>query len=261
MRTLTLLSSLALLGCKAPVEAPSELNELSRYLYREWDNEDPEVMQRGLENLAVFMDGLDMDAGVNDRSFLMEPPTAEDLADIDRPEERDPADMLGVSVAFKSQWTVADHARLQKKSDQTPTEPTAESYARDADPSDCFTARSCDTIRTVNEIRRENFLMKVNFTLYKDFRWVDVDGGQALISRSWTDQIWEGDGGDGAIYQSHSIDVWMPDGNSSRRWQLVWSESDVGVSDEDLITGTLKVTVDNIFDKGDKAIDELFYAD
>lgn len=256
--SLLMITWMGALGCKAPVEAPSELNELSRYLYREWDNDDPEVMIQGLQNLEAFLKTVDLEAGVNDRSYLMEPPTDADLADVPRP-ERDPSKMLGVSVAFESDWSVADHARLQREDDQTPTEPTAASYARTSDPTACFLQQDCEVIETTNEISRENFLMKVSFTLYKNFRWVTIDDRQTLVSRSWTDQIWYGEDGDSAIYQSHSIDVWMPRGDRSWRWQLVWSESDVGVQDENLVTGTLKVTVDNIFDKGDKAIEDLYY--
>ena len=59
-----LLVGLLLLGCrKAPPEAPKDLQELSRYLYREWQNDDPEVMAAGMDNLHAFLNIVTNHAG------------------------------------------------------------------------------------------------------------------------------------------------------------------------------------------------------
>ena len=251
----------SIVGCKPPPEAPEELDDLARYLYREWDAEDPLVMEAGVSSLDSFLAELTLDANINDRSFQMEPPEEEDLADVGRPEGRNAADMLGVSVAAESRWAVGDHARLQAEEDQLPAEPTAKVYVRTTQDADCFLAQTCDVMTTVNEVRRENFLLAVDFTLYKDFRWVMVGEERAMVSRSWTDQDWPAENENKGIWQSHSLDVWIPKGETTWRWQLIWSESDVGVSDESLIVGTLKVSTDNIFEKGDQAIGEIFYGE
>ena len=84
------------MGCKPPPEAPAELDELSRYLYREWESPDPLVMSEGLNNLDVFLADYDLDAHVNDRSFELELLTREDLdaSGIDWPTDRPLGELL-----------------------------------------------------------------------------------------------------------------------------------------------------------------------
>lgn len=249
---------LLLTACKAPPEAPAELEELSRYLYREWDNEDPAVMEAGVVNLRDFLATVDLEGGILDRSFEVGPPEESDISDVDRPPGRSAADLLGVSVGYLSEWPVADHAKLQTEADQLPAEPSAKIYERTISERGCFIDRECVLV-TENDIRRENLLMAVSMVLFKDFRWVEIDGEQALIARSWTAEVFEGDGGDTAVFQSHSLDTWLPAGNDTWRYQLVWSEADAGVSSEGLILGTLKNATNDIFKAGDKAIEEQYH--
>ncbi|MBT3217957.1 MAG: hypothetical protein HN348_02620 [Proteobacteria bacterium] len=253
---------ISLLGCKKPPpEAPKELNELSRYLFREWDNEDPLVMQAGVENLRDFLADLDLEGKVNDRSFTLDPIREDDL-DVDHP-DRDPEDCLNVSVARKSEWPVDDHAQLQIESDQTPTEPTAKDYLRTfpkEDDPDCLPDHDCGVLETVNDIRRENLLMSISFELFKDFRWVELDGEEdALVARSWIDQSWAGDNGKNWVYQSFSVDIWIASNDAAWRYQILSSETEVGVDDEDVVAGFLKGSIDNIMKKGDKAIETLYH--
>ena len=261
-----LLTILFLTGCKKPPEAPEELNELTRYLYREWNNEDPLVMEAGVQNLYNFLEDLDLEGDLNDRAFLVEPPLESDLVDIDRPEERDPQDCYGISVAGVSVWPVRDHARLQIESDQLPMEGSAKEYIRsfpDTDDPDCFRDEGCAVLVTENEVERTNLFISVEFVLYKDLRWVqmldeDVEGS-AIIARSWTDQTWVGEGGDSFLYQSFSLDTWLGiNDDETWRFQLIWSEGDVGVS-EDLVVNAVKVTANNTFKDAEDVIEEFYH--
>jgi len=145
-------------------------------------------------------------------------------------------------------------------------EPTAKKYVRtfpDLDSPDCYVDRSCDVLITVNDIRRENLLLSVGMILYKDIRWVplpDEEDSWAMMSRSWIDQVWEGDNGKTSVEQSYSLDVWIPrKKNRAWRYQLLWSESDVGVSNEDAITGTVKGSTDSAMKTQDEAIEDLYH--
>ncbi|MBW2256294.1 MAG: hypothetical protein JRI25_17090, partial [Deltaproteobacteria bacterium] len=250
----TLIMTLA--ACKAPPEAPEELDELSKYLYREWGNEDPEVIAVGLAELVNFLDGLDLEGPLNDRSFTIGPAGADTVQYVDIPEGRDPDDTVGVSVARASEYAVTDHARLQTEVDQLPTEPTASEYVRRfIEPTDpvCFVDHACDVMRTENDIRRNNLVISVSFVLYKEFRWSELpdDGGWGFLSRSWTDQVWYGNSGNTSIQQSYSLDVWLPAaGDTTWRYQLVWSESDTAVNNPNLIAATLKNSSDNTIAAG-----------
>lgn len=263
MIRLFLIFSVFTTGCKAPVEAPTELSELSRYLYREWSNPDPSVMASGVENLHDFLVDVDLSKKVLDRSWILADITEEDIFDIDWNTSRDPADAVGLGVAYASQWPVADHATLQTEPDQTPAEPTASRYERTfpqtTDPS-CFPPFQCESLITESDITRQNLLMHVDFILFKDIRRVATEHGDAMAARSWIDRTWEGDNGKTALFQSYSIDVWIPSDTGVLRYQTLWTESDVGVdADDDLIVGTVKSAIDRAYSVQDEAIEELYH--
>ena len=254
-----LMFAATLAGCTRPPEAPAELNELSAYLYRSWGAENEAEREVGLDSLIDFLEGVDLEGALNDRSWELTPLTPDDLWDIRWPEERDPADVLGVAVARQSTWAPDAHAMLQIQEDQLPAEPSANSYVRSIDISDptCFPEQSCEVIFTVNEVTRQNLLISVDFTLYKDFRWVETSRGPAMMGRSYVDQVWVGNGGNNSILQSYSCDIWLPDGNGGAwRYQTLWSESDVAASDA-LTIATLKASIDNILETGDEVITEM----
>lgn len=251
---------LLLAACKAPPEAPADLGELSRYLYREWDAEDPEVVRVGLQNLVDFLSDKDLTGSVNDRSWTLPDLTDEDVAGISRP-DRDISAVVGVSVAFESAWPVEDHANVQIQADQRPYEPTApDHYDRSfVDPTDptCFPDQACDRLVTFNEATRQNILMKVTFELFKDFRAVPMEEGWAFIARSWFEQSWPGDDGKVMLYQSYSTDLWIGRDDKTWRFQSLWSESDLGIAaSEETVVATVKVATDGIYERVDAEIAE-----
>lgn len=259
---------LTLAACKAPPEAPTELSELSRYLYREWGNEDPEVMAAGLRNLVPVLEGVDLTGNVLDRAWALADLSIDDVAELPTRPDRAPEDCVGVGVAYQSRWAVADHARVQVQADQRPFEPTAsEHYDRffpETDDPACFEDRSCTVLETFNEATRENILMKVTFELPKVLRWVEVEpDAWSFVSRSWYEQPWEGEGGNVTLYQSYSLDVWMfrPDG-TTWRYQTLWSESDLGIGvSEETVIATVRNGTDQFFRGCDEAIGVEFYGE
>lgn len=257
MRCLVLL---VLAACKAPPEAPDDLGELSRYLYREWGAEDPEVVRVGLTNLVDFLDDQDLTGNVNDRSWTLPDLTEEDVAGITRP-DRDISAVVGVSVAFESAWPIEEHAEVQIQADQRPYEPTApehydRSFVEPADPT-CFPEQACDRLVTFNEATRQNILMKVSFELFKDFRAISMDDDWAFIARSWFEQPWPGDDGKVMLYQSYSTDLWIGRGERTWRFQSLWSESDLGIAaSEETVVATVKLATDGIYERVDEVIAE-----
>ena len=248
-------------ACKRPPEAPQELDELSAHLYWSWGQEDAAEREVAVANLMAFLEGIDRSGNLQDRAWELSPVTEEDLWDVRWPEERNPADVLGVSVARDSDYSPEQHAWLQIQVDQVPAEPSANAYTReflDVDDPECFLDGSCDPLFTLNDVTRQNVLISVTFDLYKDFRWVETEHGPALFARSYVDQVWTGDGGNNSILQSYSCDLWMPDGDGgSWRYQTLWSESDVS-SSEALTIATLKSSIDNILETGDEVLAEQF---
>ena len=253
-------------ACAPLPEAPNELSELARYLYREHEAAQPEVLEQGLANLQALLDDVDLEGAAADRAWIPGGLIEEDLEGISRPADRDLSDLLGITVAGLSSFPVADHALLQSQEDQLPAEPTATRYVRSfLAPEDplCFADGECARMQTLNDARRENFLMSVDFMLFKDFVWSRVgteeEAGQdrphALVARSWFEESWEGDTGATVLWQSFSLDVWLEDGTgATQRFQTLWSESQIVDVDEDIVRNVLRESIDDIFIVGDEAI-------
>ncbi len=243
-----------LVACGRPPEAPKELDELSHYLYREWDAEDPRVLSAGVDNLAAYLRGEDLsfEVSVMDRSWEISSINAIDVEGLERPGGRQLSDTIAVGVAVESAFPVLDHARIQTERDQLPVEPSAVFYQRsfpETDDPRCFAREECEVLITVNDVERKNLLMTVDFTLYKNIRWVEMESGErALVSRSWIKESAEGANGKSTIWQSFSLDTWVPDRDRTLRYQVLWSEADVAGSSDAVQLGTVKTATDQAFD-------------
>jgi len=242
------------------------VSDLSRWLYREWANDDPAVMEAGMHNLAAFTDTLDLTAALVDRSFSVDTLDADDTAEVERPGRSELENCASVSVAYASRQAIAVHAEMHTLADQQPFEPTAEYYDRrfpEQDDPACFIDRTCAALITFNELARQNELMVVDLLLGKEFRWVSMVDGDgeatgrwAFVARSWMPESgFERDGGD-VLVQSYATDVWMeqPDG-ATVRYQALYSETIIqGLQDDFDMRGFLAGGIDDSFAAHDDAI-------
>jgi len=256
---------LSLSGCTIQ-EAPTELSELNRFLFREWPSEGDELLAEALLNFESQMGEVDLSGTLGQRSFIPENLIEDDLEGLVHP-ERPHTDLLGVAVGHQSPWNSSDHVLLIVASDQTPVQPTAPLYERtftgDSDPG-CFVERQCMRLTTQNEVRRENLLMSVNFTVSKDYRWVRVpaDGADerwGIVARSWFSESFTAEDGDSHLWQSFTLDIWFdqPDGGLTR-YESMWTETEIpGVSDPDIIRGTIRISLDDTFEAEDSYLEDL----
>jgi hypothetical protein len=216
---------LLLAACRQPAEAPTELDDLARYLFQHFEDQEPEALAAGLDNLAPLL----LDAP--DEGWSLSPLATEELADIAPPQGREPGDCQGLAVVYQSLHPVQDHTALMLLEDMTPASPTADSYERSfTEGQHCFGDASCEFLRTVNAIYRSNILMEMGFTLREDYRWV----GDAVLSRNWLPESGHGEEGNNHLWQDYELEVWLPvDGGGTRRLWSMWTEAEyVGVSDE-----------------------------
>ena len=226
---------LAMLACKTPAQAPTELNELSRFFFREHHSEDQALLGEGLDNLSEVLADLDPSDSAIDRAYTLEPLQEADVAGLTRP-DRDPELCAAFAVADTSPWPVPDHLDYMVLSDLSGTSLTASIYDRTFDVSDpdCFLDRSCESLLTENLIYRDTFLLKIEYRLMKEYRWITSDTlGDAVIARGWIEEEAHGEGGSNHIYQNYEIDLYVPDGEQTLRVYGVWTESDYAGLDED----------------------------
>ncbi len=264
------LSALTVVGCKAPPEAPTELNELSAYLFRNWEAEEEGVLEVGMYNLQQFFVDADLDVSYADRSYQLEVLSDDDVAEVDNPEGSDPADCLGVGLVAGSAFTAEEHAQAIIQGDQTELEPNSrDKYDRIfLDPTDpsCFPSRECTVLRTNNDLIKDNAFMTIPYEMVKDFRWVELDpegvagsGEWGILARTWIKERGVGESGNNTIEQSYSVDVFLPGAHGDwalYRYMALWSESTGTTDDPDTIMGVTKFGMDQLFDETEEWLGE-----
>lgn len=261
--------SSAALSCTPPVKAPEGVDAFTRFLYREWANEDPAPLEDGLLKLEAFIETLELtpDQELSQRRFELEQTVdAVDLATVVIPPGTDPANTIPMALAAESRWPIEDHAKLQSSGDLLAAEPTAKVYTRTypemAAPA-CFDTRECAELNTFNVITRENPFLKVTFELPKKFKWVKLGADRwAIVGRSWTEKVWPGESEGTSIQQSYTLDVWLqrPDGKTWR-YQGIYNESKVGIDDRSLTISTVTQGADDGFKASDVTIGKRYHGE
>lgn len=259
MRRLPLLFAAALAGCTPPPEAPQELSELARYMVRVFDADDPRELQVGADNFAALLDAVDYEAETAERSTIpasLEPADVEDLA---RPPGSRLEDTLDVTLFYASRHPVASHAAFTVSPDQLEAEPSTPAYERTLlEGGDCFGVGDCGLLRTTNAVTRENLLFALDFELLKDFRRLETsDGRDVLVSRAWTEEVFEAHVGTAILRQSWTLDVFVDGPDGALRFRGNWAETtfDPPIED-DIARNTTRGGMQNGHELADEVLDE-----
>lgn len=272
MRTRNLLSIVTLTlaglaGCfSPPPEAPEELNDLLRFIYREWDHPEPSVMASAFVQMDKFLRDVPADGKRDERAFSVVPLEPEDLEGITWPTERNLEDAPGLSVARLSEFEIGDHVKLQLDDDQLAIEPSAKEYVRTfLEGRDCFADRSCLVLRTSNDVLRSNVALEVRFELFKDLRWVKFgeEGKErwGIAARSWIEKSSPGKSSGTAIHTSFSFDIFVPnDEGRVWRFQGVWSESECSFCGGDMAASLVTSATDDALAEADKVIRQRYHS-
>ncbi|MCB9796325.1 MAG: hypothetical protein H6741_26825 [Alphaproteobacteria bacterium] len=247
----TLIALLLLaVGCKKPVEAPAEVEELSSFLFMEWDNEDPAVMEAGLVNLLAIADGLDLSAEVEERAFTVQGGISREEVEAYVEHDFDPQDTDAVGIFYRSPYSVAEHMLHVALTDRTMVEPSSPNiYNREwiqGEPQ-ALLAEDFEIINAMNDVERENFLFELRFDLDKYWRVVRTpDGEQAVFARSFNVDSCD-NGGNISLLHAYSVDVFVPDGDGTVRFQAAWQRTEMPGLDDSDIAGALVDGIEGAF--------------
>lgn len=234
-----------LVACKRPAEAPTELAELTVFLWEQWDAEDPDLMAAAVANLDGFVAReVDLGGGWEDRAFMEVGTMAR--AEVAPVVEHDfaPGDTVGVGLFYPSAYGVDRHIDdLIAMEDQTPVEPgSPEHYERtftEGTPA-CLLDRTCDVLSSMNSIERDTFLYELDYDMGKAWRWVVTeDGTEALCARSWNVDENSNDGSV-RLLQGYGLDIFIPRKGGVLRYHVTWQQTESAVSDEQIKGGIAK---------------------
>ncbi len=241
---------LLIAACTDIPEAPTEMSELASFTFREFEHEEPGVMEQAVLNMDVLLDALDLASEPEDRTFELVPLTAEDVADVPHP-DRDLTVVQGMGLAAISDFPVEAHPAYMVLSDLTEISRSAVVYDRTFDVADasCFVDRDCEAIHTDNHVSREAFVFRMEYDFRKDYHWVElVDRGEwAIVSRGWMSQSAHDEEGNNHIWQSFEIEFWIPEDQRTRRYFGIWTEVEyVGVTEDVARTLSLNAAMDEL---------------
>jgi hypothetical protein len=261
--SIPLLSVSLVAGCaKPPPEAPKELGELALFLFQHFEDEDPAELAAGLQNLKGFVADTDLTLDPKERAVTLPLLDGEALGSLSIPAGADVQKQVPVALAGLSSHPLQGQKDLAVEVNQICIESSSTVWAQRAFLTDeaCFVDGSCPDLSVSQEVRKENFLAKVWYDQLKDYRTVEIEDAEgnvseALIARSWTEEVFPGDGGDTSWDQLFQLDVTFEKGDESMRWFGMWSSITVPVLTDDSYANLVIDGITEAFLYGDEFLD------
>ena len=230
-----------LFACRAPVDAPEEINELSAYLYANFNGngEDGDgALPAGLLTLEAYLKTLDLDlsSSVDDRAVSLSPLTEADLDGTLAPADVELEKQVGIAVSAETPLRMEQEVSLIMDTNQVciAADSTAYHKVTVLSGGDCFEDGGCDLMETSNEF----FIDSISdgwLDTWKDYRWVKLDDGrEAVISREWMPAVAPATSGSNSWDQRFAITIWLPSetGDTTLRYYALWSSVTSILTDE-----------------------------
>lgn len=246
---------LGLTACSPPPEAPTELGELTTYLFANFDDPDPLVLQAGLVNMLAFLEDFEgeatlaVDSSPTDRSWIVPTLLEGDWGGATHVDGVDPELFYAVSVAARSSYSSDEHTPLIGLPDQLPLESSSSArYDRTfLDDFEAWRTAGEGELRTLNDIDRDNILLTLTYECNKNYRWVTMpDGRLATIGRSWISESYVNESGAGTSGEDimdffSNVEMTLPSGDTSLRYNALWGHVDFVPSiDETVLVNTVR---------------------
>jgi hypothetical protein len=250
-------AALWLVGCaQAPEPAPDDLDGLTRYLFRHYD--DDAALGEAVDKLAVILDTQGRDDGLD--GWRIENLAEEDTQLIEHP-NGPLADMLGVAVTHVSRHPISVHGRSVLEDDQKWLDPKGYvTYDRRFVAGQAEFSNHTAGLETHNTIEKSGgFGIVIPFESTRGFTWASGTETDALIGVGGMTNEACSDNGKNCILQSFALEVFIPDGDETLRLNAVWgtviTEVDSLITDETKYKLSIK-GVQSVFEHTDDHLDD-----
>ena len=227
---------LGLAACAAPEEAPESLQEATEAVLR--DFEDDEVVDTRAQDFVDFvladLEAVEAD-GEDYLGLGLETVPVEDVSDMFISDNVDWEKVVGAFLARRVEGDLDAYAAIVPESDQSFADPaTYNLWEREITEGSATSFRDGEPLRTWNEIEKSGaFGVVIPYPMQKDYRWVELEQGRALLFRSWAaDEGWGEDGVNGLV-SGWTIEVWLEDGDQTMWANASWTELALIVDDID----------------------------
>ncbi len=239
MRPIALALALLAIGCKPPVEAPADLDELAAYMFANFGNETTDELAAASLNLETLLSPLDYEAGTDDRSWSLSVLSEADMGGITPTPEAVIDNQVPVAVAGMYQGSLEQAVDLILDPNQVCIGGDGYVYYErrfDAG-DDCFDGAGCELLEVTNVARYESLLANVWLKERMESRWVELeDGRSAVVEIGWMEERFTSDSGNATWDQRYGLDFYLPvtDGSSEvYRFFAFWSSADIPGVGED----------------------------
>lgn len=248
------LGALAAMGCRNRVDAPTEMEDVARYIYAHYD--DDAELEAGLDNLIDWVEA-NLSSDQARRGYRLSRLSEEDTLGVEHA-GRDHSTLLGAAVLAVSPFGPEPHAQTMIRDDQIFLNPQNYAFYErevESDDLDAFLMGS-GRIDTTNDIQTQSFGIRIPYVLQKDYRWVEGDWGQAIVARANLPEPGCNEGGGNCLMQSFADDIWIvlegrPD---TIRFTATWNEVVSPATDfitEEQQINALAAGMVNVFEKTD----------
>jgi hypothetical protein len=231
MRTLSfLVLPFALLGCKAPPQAPTRLEELCNFVFTHFDDAETEELTLGLDNLETWL---------NKGNNLADTLEGYQITNLDKAavenidtSSEDVDALLGAAVANRHHHSTKRVSRAVVVDDwEEVAKLNYNVYDRDfhKEPS-CFPGRECMRIGATSyaEAKFAGIIDVVTRNRIQ-FRWIESDAGWMMLQRSWLTEPADVSMDNIEVNAQYFLTVTYPEtSNKSVRLQATWIDADYG---------------------------------
>ena len=218
---------------QVPPEAPSELEELCKYLFAHLADEDPEALQMGLSNLDTWMytdDNLQQTL----EGYQVHNLDDDSVAELDDIERSIRSNLIGAALGYKHDHSMTDLVQTMFVDDWSAvSDGLYEAYDRQfSEPPSCLVNRECIWNTYETDSISNYIIVKVDGITTGQVRWVETPYGWALVQRTWLKEPAEvtPDAYDITLYSQYFLNVTAPtrDGDILRT-TASWIDSEYGV--------------------------------
>jgi len=248
-------------GCKAPVEAPEDLGELTLFLFENFDQEEGEELITGSVGMEEYLLSLDLEGKVNDRTVTLPQLPEDRMGTVTPTDGADASLQVPVGVSAISRHDLSANLELIAEPNQVCIDSDTSKFSERVFLTDinCFVDGTCDTLETTQWVRKENALAKIWFELHRNYRTVELeDGRTAMYARGWLPRVYDSDNGKNTWDQNYSLEVWIPDPSDegkTLRFYGLWSSVHLDLIGDDAWAVLVKGGLDQNLEWGDEFLD------
>jgi hypothetical protein len=172
------------LACKAPPDAPTEMNELTSYLFVHMGDEDPEYLEAGMANLQTWVDD---NWNPLQEGYRVQSLTTEAIESIG--ESINSEEIVGVAVGSNITYDPKTVNTFALEHDPNLIYPDNYEYniRTYIEGEDCWFEQSCDILHYESHILNKLPLgIEVESFIEVQYRWIELpDGTKASVGRRW----------------------------------------------------------------------------